>query len=140
MCRVAQKGIFMIDHTGIGVSDYVKSHAFYVSALAPLGYEVRKQLDMAAGFGAGALESGDDPGGDFWIHAGSPASPRTHIAFRARNRSEVDAFFAAALAAGGRDNGAPGLRELYHPHYYAAFVFDPDGYNIEAVCHLPPAA
>jgi len=130
----------MIDHTGIGVTDFVKSKDFYVQALGPLGYELRKQLDKAAGFGAVVRDDASNPGGSFWIHEGQPASPRSHIAFKARNRSEVDAFFKAALSAGGRDNGAPGVRQHYHPHYYAAFVFDPDGYNIEAVCHLPSTA
>lgn len=125
----------MIDHTGINVSDLAKSTAFYQKALAPLGYSVRLEFDCAVGLGADSGTEGDDPGGDFWISTGEPFSPRSHIAFRAGSAAEVRAFFAAAIAAGGRDNGAPGLRPLYHKSYYAAFVHDPDGYNIEAVYH-----
>ncbi len=80
---------------------------------------------------------GVPPKPDFWLHEGPPQTPRVHIAFRARTRAEVDAFHAAALAAGGRDNGPPGVRAHYHLDYYGAFVLDPDGHNIEAVCHTP---
>ena len=76
-----------------------------------------------------------DPGGDFWLSKNTPMEPRAHFAFNSASRHDVDAFFAAGIAAGGTKNGAPGLRTDYHPHYYAAFVLDPDGYNIEAVCH-----
>ena len=122
----------MIDHTGINVSNLEASKAFYRAALAPLGYTLRLEFENAAGFGETA---GSDPGGDFWISSGTPFSPRSHIAFHARSEEEVAAFHAAALAAGATDNGAPGLRAHYHPRYYAAFVLDPDGYNIEAVYH-----
>lgn len=122
----------MIDHTGINVSDFPASKAFYKKVLATLGYSLRLDLGDAAGFGDGA---GDDPGGDFWIAAGTPFTPRSHIAFSAPDFAAVQAFHAAALAAGGTDNGAPGFRPHYHAGYYAAFVRDPDGYNIEAVCH-----
>lgn len=130
----------MIDHTGINVSDLGNSKAFYRKVLATLGYSLRLDLGNAAGFGDGA---GDDPGGDFWIAAGAPFVPRSHIAFHAPDIASVHAFHAAALAAGGTDNGAPGPRPHYHPGYYAAFVHDPDGYNIEAVFHgqastIPP--
>ena len=121
----------MIDHTGVGVTDIAKSKAFYRAALAPLGYEVVVEWGQAAGFGV-------PPKPDFWIGEGTPNPPPIHVAFRAESRQQVDAFFAAALAAGGRDNGAPGLRPHYHADYYGAFVLDPDGHNIEAVCHLPP--
>lgn len=125
----------MIDHTGINVTDLARSKRFYATVLATLGYTPHLELTNAIGFGDGDQSAGKDPGGDFWIAVGEPFVPRSHIAFRARNAAEVAAFHAAALAAGGRDNGAPGPRPHYHPGYYAAFVFDPDGYNIEAVCH-----
>jgi len=92
------------------------------------------EFEGAAGFGA-RQGVGDDPGGDFWIGAGEPQTPRTHVAFRAANEEEVDEFYRAAIEAGGTDNGAPGERPHYHEGYYAAFVRDPDGYNIEAVFH-----
>ncbi|MDQ7990871.1 MAG: VOC family protein [Candidatus Dactylopiibacterium sp.] len=128
----------MIDHTGINVSDYAVSKRFYEAALAPLGYAVRLDLGDAAGFG-GQTHGADDPGGDFWISVGTPYQPRSHIAFRAVSEAQVAAFHAAAIAAGGIDNGAPGPRPQYHTGYYAAFVRDPDGYNIEAVFHAGAA-
>ena len=124
----------MIDHTNISVSNLAASKAFYLGALAPLGYAISREFDDAAGF-KDDRDNGGDPHGDFWISQGTPQSPRKHIAFNARDRAQVDAFHAAALAAGGQDNGAPGPRPQYHAGYYAAFVLDPDGYNIEAVCH-----
>jgi catechol 2,3-dioxygenase-like lactoylglutathione lyase family enzyme len=129
----------MIDHTGIHVANLEASLAFYARALAPLGYEVRRKIPGAVGFGVPAGHGASlDPGGDFWIAVADPLTPRSHVAFSAPERAAVDAFHAAALAAGGRDNGRPGIRHVYHPDYYAAFVLDPDGYNIEAVCHRPP--
>jgi catechol 2,3-dioxygenase-like lactoylglutathione lyase family enzyme len=119
----------MIDHTGVEVSDFARSKAFYEKALAPLGYTCLKQWETFAGFGVA-------PKPDFWIGLGKP-SDRIHIAFRAATRSVVDAFYAAAMAAGGTDNGPPGVRAHYHEHYYGAFVRDPDGHNIEACCHDP---
>ena len=130
----------MLDHITIHVSDFARSRAFYQSALAALGYVPRKTFETDMGFGAGDPADADNPGGEFWIHEGTPCTPRVHVAFRARSRDEVDAFHRAALAAGGRDNGPPGLRPHYHPNYYGAFVLDPDGHNIEAVCHLPQEA
>ncbi|MGN6456338.1 MAG: VOC family protein [Achromobacter mucicolens] len=127
----------MLDHITIHVSDFARSRAFYQSALAALGYVPRKVFETDMGFGAGAPADADNPGGEFWIHEGTPCTPRVHVAFRARSRDEVDAFHRAALAAGGRDNGPPGLRPHYHPNYYGAFILDPDGYNVEAVCHRP---
>ncbi len=126
----------MIDHLGITVSDIAKSKAFYLQVLAALGYVLCGNSPGAASFGVmeGQGKSAD-PAGDFWISAGAPATPRIHVAFSAASRAEVDEFHAAGLAAGGIENGAPGLRAHYHPDYYAAFVLDPDGYNIEAVCH-----
>jgi catechol 2,3-dioxygenase-like lactoylglutathione lyase family enzyme len=120
----------MIDHIGMSVTDVAKSKAFYRSVLAPLGYAVIMEFANDVGFGV-------PPKPDFWIGpAGDDVQP-THIAFRADNRKQVDAFYKAAIAAGGRDNGPPGLRPEYHANYYGAFVFDPDGNNIEAVCHTP---
>ena len=126
----------MIDHIGFPVSDYARAKAFYLQALAPLGYtlimEVGQQESdaLAAGFGAD-----DKP--DFWIGGEGGLNRPMHIAIAAKDRAAVDAFYRAALAAGGKDNGAPGLRPHYHPDYYGAFVLDPDGHNVEAVCHTP---
>jgi catechol 2,3-dioxygenase-like lactoylglutathione lyase family enzyme len=119
----------MIDHIGVAVSDVAKSKAFFQAALAPLGYKVVMDFGEAAGLGAEGKP-------DFWIGAGKPGAGG-HIAFAASNRGAVKAFYDAAIAAGGRDNGAPGLRPQYHPNYYGAFVIDRDGNNIEAVCHQP---
>ncbi len=131
----------MLDHIVINVSDLDCSKKFYSAALAPLNYEMCKEFKEAAGFGviAGHGKS-EDPGGDFWIAKGVPQNPRIHFAFNAANRLIVDEFYKCALAAGGNDNGPPGLRPQYHKNYYAAFILDPDGYNIEAVCHLPESA
>jgi catechol 2,3-dioxygenase-like lactoylglutathione lyase family enzyme len=118
----------MLDHLIIRVRDYAASRAFYERSLEPLGYRVIFEMDDACGFGI--LEKPD-----FFIKQGEAFSPPVHIAFTSRDRGAVDAFHAAALAAGGTDNGAPGLRTHYHPNYYGAFVLDPDGHNIEAVCH-----
>jgi catechol 2,3-dioxygenase-like lactoylglutathione lyase family enzyme len=128
-------GISMIDHTGINVTDLAVSKHFYESVLSALDYVVRLEFKTAVGFGADTPDSETDPGGDFWISQGAPFVPRSHIAFRAHSEAQVVAFHEAALAAGASDNGAPGLRTRYHKCYYAAFVLDPDGYNIEAVFH-----
>jgi catechol 2,3-dioxygenase-like lactoylglutathione lyase family enzyme len=118
----------MIDHIGIRVADLERSKAFYLAALAPLGYALQFEHPVSgAGFGRSRKP-------DFWIKRG-PASPALHVAFVGEDRAAVDAFHAAALAAGGRDNGGPGPRPEYHPNYYGAFVLDPDGHNIEAVHH-----
>ena len=127
----------MIDHTGLNVSDFVRSKAFYLAALAPLGYQLIKELPATLA-PQGAMGMGVPPKPDFWVAGGAANSPPLHIAFRAASRAQVDAFYRAAIAAGGRDNGGPGVREHYHPNYYGAFVLDPDGHNIEAVCHDPP--
>ncbi len=127
----------MIDHTGFGVSDPAKSRSFYEAALAPLGYEVLVELPLEVTGGVVVLGWGVRPKPDFWLHQGTPQTPRVHVAFRAENRAAVDAFYRAALAAGGTDNGPPGLRPHYHEHYYGAFVLDPDGHNVEACCHTP---
>jgi len=120
----------MIDHAGVSVANVATSKAFYRAALKPLGYEALMEGEGFAGFGVA-------PKPDFWIGEGAPNVPPIHVAFGARSRAQVDAFYKAAMAAGGRDNGAPGLRPQYHPNYYGAFVLDPDGNNIEAVCHAP---
>ena len=117
----------MIDHIGIQVTDVDKSVAFYTKALAPLGYTLIKQFPGAAGFGIGGKP-------DFWIGL-MGGTAKVHVAIRAKGRDDVRAFHAAALAAGAKDNGAPGVRAHYHEHYYGAFIIDPDGHNIEAVCH-----
>lgn len=126
----------MLDHVGVAVSDIERSRRFYDQALAPLRIalmtEVGPELTDSGGTALG-YGRGDNP--FFWIGNNERVGEGTHIAFTARSRQEVDAFHAAALAAGGVDHGAPGLRPHYHANYYAAFVFDPDGINIEAVCH-----
>ena len=119
----------MIDHLNIGVADLAASRAFYEQALAPLGYEILMDRAYGAGFGR-------DGKPDFWI-SDRPTSAPLHVAFAAPDRATVDAFHAAALAAGGVDNGAPGLRPQYHPSYYGAFALDPEGNNVEAVSHRP---
>ena len=121
----------MIDHVSIKTSDPAASRRFYAAALTPLGYEVLMEFEEGQVVGMGA---GGKP--DFWFSAGDPSAP-VHLAFGARDRESVDAFHAAALAAGGEDNGAPGLRPEYHAGYYGAFVHDPDGNNVEAVYHDP---
>jgi catechol 2,3-dioxygenase-like lactoylglutathione lyase family enzyme len=121
----------MIDHTGIGVSDYARSKAFYAAALAPLGIGLIMEVrSLAAGYGARGKPF-------FWLEATRTPATEVHVAFHAQDRATVDAFHAAALAADGKDNGAPGVRAIYHPDYYGAYVLDPDGNNIEAVCHTP---
>jgi len=121
----------MIDHVSLSVSDFARSHAFYDAALAPLGMAVR----MGGGGQPYAGYGKDRP--VFWIAQGGSASGPTHVAFTAPTPAEVDAFHTAALTAGGKDNGAPGIRAQYAPTYYGAFVLDPDGNNIEAVCQAP---
>jgi catechol 2,3-dioxygenase-like lactoylglutathione lyase family enzyme len=123
----------MLDHVGIEVSDLERSKAFYGKALEPLGIGLMMEFEGAIGFGK-ETEYGPKP--FFWIHArGRPAVSGAHVAFGVRDAAGVDAFHAAALAAGGTDNGAPGPRPIYHPGYYGAFILDPDGNNVEAVCH-----
>jgi catechol 2,3-dioxygenase-like lactoylglutathione lyase family enzyme len=126
------KGVFdLLDHISIRVSDYDRSQRFYSATLAPLGYELLFEHPIS---GAGFGRSGKP---DFWIKQGPP-SPSLHIAFSADDRATVDAFHKAALVAGARDHGGPGVRPEYHPTYYGGFVLDPDGHNIEAVCHKAP--
>jgi catechol 2,3-dioxygenase-like lactoylglutathione lyase family enzyme len=123
-----------VDHIGITVADFPTSLAFYEAAMAPLGITVMMKFDGPEGTTIGM--GSDTP--FLWISSGGRLSGgRLHIAITAPNRAAVDAFHAAAIKAGGRDNGAPGLRPEYHPTYYGAFVHDPDGHNLEAVCHDP---
>jgi catechol 2,3-dioxygenase-like lactoylglutathione lyase family enzyme len=127
----------MLDHISLGVSDMERSKAFYDKALAPLGIARMYDMDFGSGYGPTKEQA------LFWI--GYPldrskkaaASPGSHVAFKATSRKDVDAFYAAAMAAGARDNGKPGIRTEYSPGYYGAFVLDPDGHNVEAVFHEP---
>jgi catechol 2,3-dioxygenase-like lactoylglutathione lyase family enzyme len=126
----------MLDHVGIEVSDLARSKGFYEAALEPLGIRLLMEFEGAAGFGKDT-EHGPKP--FFWIQGrGRPPVSGAHVAFGARTAELVDSFHAAALAAGGTDNGAPGPRPIYHPGYYGAFVLDPDANNVEAVCHRSP--
>jgi catechol 2,3-dioxygenase-like lactoylglutathione lyase family enzyme len=118
------------DHLGFNVSDFARSRAFYAAALAPLGLGIAMEGQQWAAFGANGRP-------EFWIGGDGAVPAHIHVAFRAADRAQVRAFHAAALAAGGTDNGAPGLRPQYHRDYYGAFVVDPDGHNIEAVCRTP---
>lgn len=137
----------MIDHMTFRVSDIQKTKAFYTGALAPLGYSLvfDKNFDGVSIVGYGQADPADGHGHtiDTWFvdgpspYGGHATTTGCHLCWRAPDRAAVDAFYNAAVAAGGRDNGAPGLRPMYHPHYYGAFVIDPDGNNVEAVCHLP---
>lgn len=126
----------ILDHVGFAVSDLERSKAFYVKALAPL--DIKPLLEVTAeqtGAGAHCGFGREHP--EFWVGTGDGLQGVLHVAFTAVERKTVDAFYEAALAAGGRDNGAPGVRPHYHEHYYGAFVLDPDGHNIEVVCHEP---
>lgn len=118
----------MIDHIGFGVSDIDKSKAFFVAALELLGYKITKEGEYGVGFGPAKRPT-------LWLAPANAAVAPIHVAFPAKTRGIVDAFYKAAPATGGTDNGAPGLRDQYYSNYYAAFVFSPDGHNIEAVCH-----
>src|SRR5581483_4083976 len=122
----------MIDHISLRVQDYPRAKAFYSAALAPLGYQVVMEFPGTVGLGAGGKP-------DFWISQTDKVANPVHLAFSCA-RPQADAFHAAALAAGGSDNGQPGVRPDYHPNYYAAFVLDPEGNNIEAVCHVAAGA
>jgi len=122
----------MFDHIGIGASNLEASKAFFVEALAPLGVTVAMEVSDAVGLGRDRKPS-------LWLGATSEKCAPLHLAFVAESRRQVDEFYRRALAAGGKDNGPPGLRPHYHPSYYAAFVIGPDGHNVEAVCHKPGA-
>lgn len=118
----------ILDHIGFAVADFAKSREFYTRALAPLGIEVLMEGEGWAMMGKGGIPQ-------FWFGEHGRVPGPIHLAFRAEDRAQVHAFHEAALAAGGKENGGPGIREQYHPDYYGAFVIDPDGHNIEAVCH-----
>ncbi len=120
----------MFDHIGIRATDLQVSENFFLHALAPLGFGIAMKGPHGVGLGKNGKPS-------LWIYEGQDRPAPLHLAFAAERRSQVDAFHHAAMEAGGRDNGAPGLRPHYHPHYYAAFVIAPDGHNVEVVCHLP---
>lgn len=126
----------MLDHVGILVADWNKAKAFYDAAFAPMGITLLNQVpeQFTGGVKVGGYGKAKP---DFWLTESEEVGPGRHYAFSAASRAEVDAFYAAAIATGGKDNGAPGLRPQYHPNYYGAFVIDPDGNNVEAVCHAP---
>jgi catechol 2,3-dioxygenase-like lactoylglutathione lyase family enzyme len=127
----------MLDQIGFPVSDYERSLAFYKNALKPLGFELIVELPPEAAGGNAHAGFGRERRAQFWISTGNAFRGPLHVAFEAGTRPQVDAFHAAALSAGASDNGKPGLRPKYHPNYYGAFVLDPDGHNIEAVCRAP---
>ncbi len=127
----------MLDHVGFGVSDFQRSKAFYNAALAPLGISILMEVSSEDTGGDSHCGFGKNGKPFFWIGSGKRLIGSLHVAFAAADRPTVDRFYAAAIAAGGENNGAPGLRPEYHENYYGAFVLDPDGHNIEAVCHLP---
>jgi catechol 2,3-dioxygenase-like lactoylglutathione lyase family enzyme len=124
-----------VDHTSLSVSDFAKAKAFYVAALKPLGITVLMEFPKAVTGNVDVAGLGSNGKPFFWLADAGKTTPRVHLAFSADRRAEVDAFYKAAIAAGGKDNGPPGIRAMYHPTYYGAFVLDADGHNIEAVCH-----
>ena len=126
-----------IDHTSLSVSDFEAAKKFYAAALAPLRIGIIMEFPKSVTGSADVAGLGADGKPFFWLAGAGKTTPHIHLAFRAENRAQVDAFHKAALAAGAKDNGAPGLRPMYHPNYYGAFVLDADGHNIEAVCHAP---
>ncbi len=128
----------MIDHVGFAVANFLHSKKFYAAALAPLGVGIVMEVTAEQTGGSSHAGFGEGSKPYFWIGDGEgTVRGRLHVAFAAKTRAQVDAFYKAAISAGARDNGPPGLRPHYHEHYYGAFVLDPDGHNIEAVCHSP---
>jgi catechol 2,3-dioxygenase-like lactoylglutathione lyase family enzyme len=127
----------MIAHIGITVSDIERSKKFYTETLKPIGFHMIREYGVTSNRPAASAGFGEPPRADLWIYQGDPGKVATHIAFQVNKRAMVDAFYQAAIAAGGRDNGKPGLRLHYSANYYGAFVLDADGYNIEAVCREP---
>jgi catechol 2,3-dioxygenase-like lactoylglutathione lyase family enzyme len=127
----------MLDHIGLAVADMERAKAFYQAALKPLGLSLIMEVTAEQTGGDAHAGFGEVGKAFFWIGTGAKPRGGTHVAFAAQTRAEVDAFYRAALDAGGRDNGAPGPRPHYDPNYYGAFVFDPDGNNVEAVCRRP---
>jgi catechol 2,3-dioxygenase-like lactoylglutathione lyase family enzyme len=130
----------VLDHIGFPVTDFDRSKAFYVKILEPLGYRLIMNVDLSDETGPAGYAGFGKERPQFWIGTGKPISGRLHVAFMANDRACVHKFYDAAIAAGAKDNGPPGLRPHYHANYYGAFVLDPDGHNIEAVSHLPEAA
>ena len=130
----------MLDHVGMTVLDFARSRAFYVAALAPLGYAPVMDVTKEQTGGYEGTGFGADGKPSFWIGNGARASGPIHVALVAKSRGDVDRFYAAAIAAGGRDNGPPGIREHYHPDYYGAYVRDLDGNKLCVVCHNPAVA
>jgi catechol 2,3-dioxygenase-like lactoylglutathione lyase family enzyme len=126
-----------IDHISLSVSDFAKAKAFYTAALKPLGITVLMEFPKAVTGNVDVAGLGSNGKPFFWLADAGKTTPRVHLAFAAGSRAEVDAFYKAAIAAGGKDNGPPGIRAMYHPTYYGAFVLDADGHNVEAVCHKP---
>jgi len=124
----------MIAHIGLIVSDIERSKNFYAAALKPIGYHMLREYGVTPTRPAASAGFGEPPRADLWIYQGNPGKVTTHFAFQVSQRALVDAFYQAALAAGGQDNGKPGLRPQYSAHYYGAFILDPDGYNVEGVC------
>ena len=124
----------MIAHIGIIVSDLERSKNFYAAALKPIGYRMIREYGVTPTRPAASAGFGEPPRADLWLYQGNPGNVTTHIALRVSKRALVDEFYTAAVVAGGRDNGKPGPRPQYNANYYSAFVLDPDGYNIEAVC------
>ena len=129
------QGTTMLDHIGLSVNDLARSREFYRAALAPLGFGLVMEVTREQTGGNAFLGFGPPGRPLFWLGEGHNPPGRVHVAFEAQTRAKVDAFYRAALEAGGKDNGPPGLRPKYHKNYYAAFVIDPDGHNVELVCH-----
>jgi catechol 2,3-dioxygenase-like lactoylglutathione lyase family enzyme len=127
----------MFDHVGFPVKSFKKSKTFYADALAPLGFALVMEVSSDQPGGKSHAGFGTEGRPRFWISEAEVDKGNMHIAFKAKSRKAVEEFYEAALKAGGKDNGAPGLRPHYHENYYGAFVIDPDGHNIEAVCHMP---
>jgi len=126
-----------IDHTSLSVSDFAAAKAFYAAALKPLGITVLMEFPKAVTGNVDVAGLGSNGKPFLWLGDAGKTTPRVHLAFAADSRAEVDAFYKAAIAAGAKDNGPPGIRAMYHPTYYGAFVLDADGHNVEAVCHKP---
>ncbi len=126
-----------IDHTSLSVSDYAAAKTFYAAALKPLRVAIMMEFPASMTGNVDVCGLGADGKPFLWLADAGKTTPRIHVAFRAETRAQVDEFYKAAIAAGGADNGGPGLRPLHHPDYYAAFVLDADGHNIEVVCHKP---
>lgn len=124
----------MIAHIGIVVGDIERSKRFYSAALQPIGYQMIREYGVTPTRPAASAGFGEPPRADLWLYQGDPGKVTAHIAFQVNRRALVDAFYQAAIAAGGKDNGKPGPRPRYSANYYGAFVWDPDGYNVEAVC------